>query len=97
MKLEHSLVLNRWLHAQLGAREVADLKGDLMQPEPGVAGESPFLGALLERPGVRLDDADLRGREPQRPHSRTEPSEKPGAVQITFVIWGRPDLPRMDA
>lgn len=60
MKLEHSLVLNRWLHAQLGAREVADLKDGLMRAEPGVPGESPFLGALLERPGVLLAEADLR-------------------------------------
>jgi hypothetical protein len=60
MKLEHSLVLNRWLHAQLGAREIADLKDDLAQPEPAAPGESPFLSALLERRGVRLDEADLR-------------------------------------
>lgn len=61
MKLEHSLLLNRWLHAQLGARELGELKPGLQAPEPAVPGRSRFHRVLADRPGRLLPEEKLRG------------------------------------
>ncbi|MGI9179194.1 MAG: DEAD/DEAH box helicase family protein [Longimicrobiaceae bacterium] len=60
MKLEHSLLLNRWLHAQLGARELDELKRPLQEPEPAVPGRSRFFRALAERTPRPLAEEKLR-------------------------------------
>ncbi|MBA2244512.1 MAG: hypothetical protein H0W11_06125, partial [Gemmatimonadetes bacterium] len=58
MKLEHSLLLNRWLHAQLGARDLDELKRGLQ--EPAVPGRSRFFRALAERNPRLLPEEKLR-------------------------------------
>jgi hypothetical protein len=59
MRLEHALVLNRYFHALLGARDLTELKQPLAVQEGRAAdGQSYFYGALLGR----VQDAALRGK-----------------------------------
>lgn len=62
MRLEQSLVLNRYLHSLLGARGLEDLKPLLARTEEGAAadGQSRFFHALAGLHGLRLPADRLR-------------------------------------
>ena len=62
MRLEHSLVLNRYFHQRLGARSLDGLKQVLTRVEegPGPDGQSRFYHAIAGLKGLRVPEGELR-------------------------------------
>jgi hypothetical protein len=62
VRLERSLVLNRYFHSLFGARGLEDLKRNLGQTEEGAGGDgqSRFFHALGGLKGLRLPEGQLR-------------------------------------
>ncbi|HBF42032.1 MAG TPA: restriction endonuclease subunit R, partial [Desulfobacteraceae bacterium] len=61
MRLEDSLVLNRYFHMLLGAESIDDLKTSLNNCREGVGpdGHSYFLGIILGQTGLKIEREDL--------------------------------------
>jgi len=61
MRLEHSLILNRYCHHLLGADDLGDLKQALFRVQEGPSGDgqSFFVGNLIGRQGLLVDRAAL--------------------------------------
>ena len=57
MRLEHSLVLARYLHSRFGAADLEALQADLVPAQEGPRGDgtSYFLGRLGGRKGLQID------------------------------------------
>lgn len=87
MRLEHHLVLARWLHGRLGSGGIDDLKADLQAPEPGVEGETPYLRALLEREGVRIAEDRLRDYDSRIRSYETRLAEARGAFSWKYFQY----------
>ena len=60
MSLQRHLVLNRWLHALLGADDLEALKGALAAQEEGPGGRAePFLPCSRRAADRKLDEDTL--------------------------------------
>lgn len=107
MNLERSLVLNRFLHGQLGADRFDDLRRALKDQEegPGPDGQTRFFHVLAGRAGLRIDrrtlaEYDLRivGYEARLAKSRrVEPFRSFKYFQYLALLYTEIYLDRLTA